>query len=80
VVAEEKNQVLINGQVFEIASDHASCPVAILLVNRPVNTLMPTATVEDHAAFSTSEQSPADVSTVSAACDGRSDVLNWEEI
>lgn len=34
VVAEEKDQVLINGQVFEITSDHASGPVVILLVNR----------------------------------------------
>ena len=80
MVAEEKDQALINGQVFEIASDHASGPVAILLVNRPVGTLMLTATVEDHAAFSTSEQPAADVSTVSAACDGRSDMLNGEEI
>lgn len=38
------------------------------------------ATVEDHAAFSTSEQPAADVSTLSAACDGRSDLLNGKEI
>lgn len=38
------------------------------------------ATVEDQAAFSTSEQPAADVSTLSAACDGRSDMLNGKEI